>query len=124
MVFKLMEGFQGHHRNHLPSNFRNKNGVEAKTDTDNAQILNDHFQSLFNSGVQVDPTVLDSLPQHNIAHELGTVPTANEIKKAIAKMSYDKAPGQSGLTTDMVKNLPPRCPEFSHRKNPRLLGEA
>mmetsp|Transcript_14246 Transcript_14246/g.20423 ORF Transcript_14246/g.20423 Transcript_14246/m.20423 type:complete len:81 (+) Transcript_14246:574-816(+) len=57
MVFKLMEGFQSHHRNYLPSNFRNKNGVEAKTDTENAQILNAHFQSLFNSKVQIDPTV-------------------------------------------------------------------
>mmetsp|Transcript_1492 Transcript_1492/g.2308 ORF Transcript_1492/g.2308 Transcript_1492/m.2308 type:complete len:395 (+) Transcript_1492:893-2077(+) len=112
MVFKLMEGFQSHHRNHLPSNFRNKNGVEAKTDTDNAQILNAHFQSLFNSKVQVDPTVLDSLPQHSIAHELGTIPTASDIKKAIAKMSYDKAPGQSGLTTDMIKNLPPEALNF------------
>ena len=27
-------------------------------------------------------------------------------------MSYDKAPGQSGLTTDMIKNLPPEALNF------------
>ena len=27
-------------------------------------------------------------------------------------MSYDKAPGQSGLTTDMIKNLPPEALDF------------
>ena len=70
MVFKLMEGFQNHHRNYLPSNFQSKNGIEAKNDTDNAQILNSHFQSLFNSEVQVDMTVLDNLPQYNIAHNI------------------------------------------------------
>ena len=112
MIFKLMEGFQSHHRNYLPSNFRSKNGIEAKNDTDNAQILNAHFQSLFNSEVQIDPTVLNNLPQQNIAHDLGNVPTAHDIKKAIAKMSYDKAPGQSGLTTDMIKNLPPEALNF------------
>jgi hypothetical protein len=109
MVFKLMEGFQKHHRTHLPSNFKNKNGIEAKNDDDNAAILNSHFHSLFNSNVQVDPTVLNDLPQHEIKYELGETPTASEVKNAISSMAYEKAPGQSGLTTDMIKNLPPQA---------------
>jgi hypothetical protein len=112
MIFKLMERFQGHHRTHLPSNFKNKNGIEAKNDDDNAVILNAHFHTLFNSQVEVDPTVLDNLPQLPIQHDLGEAPTANEIKSAIASMAYKKAPGQSGLTTDMIKNLPPKA--FNH----------
>ena len=39
MVFILMEGFQKHHQTHLPSNFKNKNGTEAKNDDKNAAIL-------------------------------------------------------------------------------------
>lgn len=27
-------------------------------------------------------------------------------------MSYNKAPGQSGLTTDMIKDLPPKALDF------------
>ena len=43
--------------------------------------------SLFNSQVKVDLTALNSLPQHTIKHELGTTPTANEIKSTIASMA-------------------------------------
>jgi hypothetical protein len=67
-----MEGFQKHHRNNLPKNFKSKAGIEAKNDNDNATILNDHFHSLFNSQVQVDFTVLNELHQHEMIHELGT----------------------------------------------------
>ena len=112
MVFKLMVGFTSHHRKYMPKNFKSKNGVEAKTDEQNATILNNHFHSLFNSQVQIDPTVLNALPQHSICHELGVTPTPNEIKSAINSMAYDKSPGQSGVTTDMIKNLPPRA--FNH----------
>jgi hypothetical protein len=109
MVFSLMEGFSTHHRIYRPTNFKHKNGVEAKSDSENANVLNSHFNSLFNSQVSADPTVLDSLPQHDIKHEYGTLPTANEIINAIKSMPYDKSPGQSGLSTDMIKNLPPRA---------------
>ena len=104
MVFKLMEGFTKHHRNYLPTNFKYKNGTEAKNDNDNAEILNAHFKSLFNSQVQVDCTVLDKLPQYEIKHEFGEKTTPTEIQNAINSMSYDKSPGQSGLSTDMKKN--------------------
>ena len=106
MVLKLMEGFQKHHRTVLPRNFKSKTGVEAKNDADNATILNEHFHSLFNSQVQFDTTVLDELKQHDTIHELGNSPSFNEVKSAITSMKYDKAPGLSGLTTDMIKSLP------------------
>ena len=61
-------------------------------------------------------TILDNLPQYNIAHNLVKVPSDRKIKKAIAKMKYDKAPGQSGLTTDMVKNLPMEALNFLTQK--------
>jgi hypothetical protein len=109
MVCNLMDGFTKHHRIYLPTNFKHKNGIEAKNDNNNANILNAHFNSLFNSQVRADPTVLDNLPQHNIKHEYGETPTAQEIKSAINSMEYDKSPGQSGLSMDMIKNLPPRA---------------
>ena len=112
MVFKLMEGFQKHHHTYLPANFKNKKGIEAKTDSDNANILNSHFHSLFNSDVQVDPSVLDEIPQHAVKTELGVLPTAKEVKSAIASMAYEKAPGQSGVTTDMLKSLTPEAINF------------
>jgi len=112
MVFKLMEGFTKHHRNYLPNNFKFKNGTEAKNDNDNAKILNTHFSSLFNSQVPVDFTVLDKLPQYEVKHEFGETPTHTEIQSAINSMEYDKSPGQSGLSTDMIKTLPPRAFDY------------
>jgi hypothetical protein len=75
MIFKLMEGFQGHHKTHMPRNFKTKPGKEAKGDKENAQILNKHFHSLFNSETKVDTTVLDRLPQYEKAHQLDGTPT-------------------------------------------------
>ncbi len=71
MVFKLMEGFQTHHKLSMPKNFKSKAGVEAKTDKDNAKILNTHFHSLFSSQVKIDATVLNECPQCEINHTLG-----------------------------------------------------
>ena len=118
MVFKLMDGFQKHHKNILPRNFKSKAGIEAKNDTDNAAILNDPFYSLFNSQVQVDYTVLDKLRQHETIHELGSPPSLNEVKNAISSMQYDKAPGLSGLNTNMIKSLPQ---EAIQRPNKKVL---
>ena len=112
MVFKLMEGFTKHHRTFHPTNFKYKNNTEAKNDNENAEILNTHFNSLFNSQVQVNFAVLNNLPQCETRHELGEKLTSTEVKKAINSMPYDKSPGQSGLSTDIIKNLPPRA--FNH----------
>lgn len=112
MVFKLMEDFTSHHKKDMPKNFKSKNCIEAKTNEDNASILNAHFHSLFNSQVQINPTVLNALTQHNNQQELGITPTPNEIKSAINSMAYKKSLGQSRLTTNIIKNLPPRA--FNH----------
>jgi hypothetical protein len=85
MIFKLMEGFQGHHKTHMPRNFKTKTGKEAKGDKENAQILIEHFHSLFNSETEVDITVLDGLSQYKIAHELDGTPTRSEVLNAIKK---------------------------------------
>jgi len=112
MVFNLMEGFTTNHRFFRPTIFKSRNGIEAKSDSDNADILNSHFSSLFNSQVEADLSVLDNLPQHEIRHEYGNTPTPKEIQSAINSMAYDKSPGQSGLSTDMIKNLLPRAFNF------------
>jgi hypothetical protein len=105
-------GFQKNPHTYLPANFKNKNGIETRPDDDNANILNSHFHSLFNSEVQVDPTVLDEIPQYDTKLELGIPPTTKEVKSAITSMAYKKAPGQSGVTTDMIKNLTPEALNF------------
>ncbi len=109
MVFKIMEGFQTHHKSEVERFFRFKDGKLAKNADENAEVLKSHFSSLFNSQVEVDNTVLEEIPKHEIQHELGKVPSKAEIRRAISKMANNKAPGKSGLTTDMIKNLPAKA---------------
>ena len=56
--------------------------------------------------------MLDEIPQHSVRTELGVLPSAKEVKSAIARMAYEKAPGQSGVTTDILKSLPPEAINF------------
>ncbi len=112
MIFKLMEGFQKHHKVYIPKNFKSVNGINAKCDNYNTKILNSHFHSLFNSEVEVDLTVLEGLLQYDISHELDASPIQDEITRAIKIMANDKDPGESKLMTDMIKNLPPSAINF------------
>ncbi len=54
MIFKLMEGFQGHYKQPKARNFKNKEGTEATNDNENLQILVDHYQSVFNHRAETD----------------------------------------------------------------------
>jgi hypothetical protein len=85
----------------MPKSFESKTGIAAKCDDDNMQIPNSHFHSLFNSEIEVD------LPLYDIAHELDATPTHTNITNGITSIVYDKAPGQSKLIMDMIKNVPP-----------------
>lgn len=40
---------------------------------------------------------------------MGEAPSWTEISKTIQKMANDNSPGKSGLTTDMLKSLPPKA---------------
>ena len=35
------------------------------------------------------------------------MPTHAEVQSAVNSVEYDKSPGESGLSTDMIKSLPP-----------------
>ncbi len=76
------------------------------------EALKSHFSSLFNSQVEIDATVLDEKPKHEIQYKLGDISSKAEIKRAASKMANIKAPGKSGLTTNMIKNLPPKALDF------------
>jgi hypothetical protein len=48
----------------------------------------------------------EKIQQREINTKLGEIPTKKEIKTAINKSKTNKAPGFSGVTTDMLKNMP------------------
>jgi hypothetical protein len=81
MIFRLMDGFQTHHRTNVEKIFKSKNGKVATNGLENAEILKDHFTSLFNSQTRVDFSVVDEIPNHISQQILGEVPSKTEIKK-------------------------------------------
>jgi hypothetical protein len=102
-IFKLMEDYQSHHRNFTPKNLKDSHGKEATTNDQNLQIMSDHYKKVFNNHAQIDPTIIDKIPQRPIQHELRDTPTLNETKKPTKHMKNDKAPKTSKVTTDMLK---------------------
>ena len=102
VVFQIIEGFNAHHSDYNPKTFSNKEGRISKNTEENTRTLKTHFQEVFNRDSEFDPTVIDDLTQLPIISTLDNTPTADEIRGAIKKMKNNKAPGLSGVTTDML----------------------
>jgi hypothetical protein len=69
-------------------------------------VIKEYYQEVFNQKVNVEMNEIDKLPQKDTNEHLGRPPSQDEVTTAIKRMSSEKAPGKSGVTTDMLKNLP------------------
>ena len=69
-----------------------------------------HFTKVLNIESIYNSEVFDSLRARPICHELDDLPTADELARAIARLSNNKAPGESGIVAEMVRHA---GPEFS-----------
>jgi len=79
----------------------------AKNDNDNAKILKQHYKEVFNRSIPVDLSVLEGIKQLPSIEEYRIASSKKERRIAISSMKHNKAPGLTGLTTDMTKSLPP-----------------
>lgn len=107
-----MDGFQTHHKKSVERSFKFRDGKIAESETENAEDLKTYLSSLFNNQAKVDFSVVDAILNHVTKHLLGKVPTKSKIKKAISRMASNKAPGKTGLSTNMIKNLPTKALNF------------
>jgi hypothetical protein len=76
--------------------------LSATSDYDNADILKNHFQAVFDRrDVTTDETVIDDIEELDIdgdlKEELISIPEIEEVKKAINKMKRETAPGITDL---------------------------
>ena len=76
------------------------------TDKGNVNILKTHYHKVFNRSATVNLTILDSIKQLPIMENYRTIPNTQEIMSAVQGMKNNKAPGITGVTMDMIKNLP------------------
>ena len=72
-----------------------------------AESWKDHFSKIQNGAVPVADRVWDSVPTNPIpAQWLSDTPTTPELMRALAKMKIGKAPGDDGVTVEMLKWAP------------------
>jgi len=48
IIFKIMEGYQGHYKKKNQMNFKNENGMIVMDDKSNVTILQNHYHEVFN----------------------------------------------------------------------------
>jgi hypothetical protein len=106
IFIQICKGYQGHHKRKAPKQFQDTEGNTGTSDAHNADIIAEYFTNVYNQEVEVYEDEINKLPQQPFDGNLGTTPTYDEINKTISKMASEKAPGTSGTTTDMLKNLP------------------
>ena len=69
-----------------------------------AESWRQHFQLIQNGTEAVADRVWQNIPlNHTIAHWMAQTPTPQELKRALQKMKVGKAPGDDGVTVEMLK---------------------
>ena len=106
IVRDMMKGFQGHFKNKAPKQFKNPEGIIGTDDHANADIIQQYYQGVYSQEVNIDQSEINKLFQHQFNYELGDLPTYQEVSQAIKRTASEKSPGQTAITTDMLKNLP------------------
>ena len=69
-------------------------------------------QGVYSQEVNFDQSEINKLFRHQLNYELGDPPTHQEVSQAIKRTASEKSLGQTALTTDMLKNLPPEAFTF------------
>ena len=96
-----------------PSLLAKDGGSSVTSDEDKCKRWVEHFEEVFNCGTSVSEAVLEELPVINpredgdvpilAGDELGTPLTEEEIKVAVSQLRSGKAPGEDGITAEILR---------------------
>ncbi|GFR64043.1 endonuclease-reverse transcriptase [Elysia marginata] len=81
-----------------PITVKNKEGALVENDNEKARILKDYFSEKYN-GTRIEPFTKKG--------ELNNPITPEEVRKALASLSNNKAPGPDGIQVELLKSAPP-----------------
>ncbi|GFR63951.1 RNA-directed DNA polymerase (Reverse transcriptase) domain containing protein [Elysia marginata] len=73
-------------------------GALVENDNEKARILKDYFSEKYN-GTRIEPFTKKG--------ELNNPITPEEVRKAVASLSNNKAPGPDGIQVELLKSAPP-----------------
>ena len=75
----------------------------------------EHFSTLLNRDVSVDPTALEALKQYPVRHEMSCEPSLEEVKRAARALKNGKAAGPDGIPAEVLKYGGPELTAHLHR---------
>ena len=101
----LREDFSGHHVDKSTIKIRNKEGVIATNDEDNAKNAGEFFSKVFNRDAVVDWTRINETPQRVIRKYLGNAMSFAEFNTGLVKLCRHKSPEINGAYLNMLKAL-------------------
>jgi Reverse transcriptase (RNA-dependent DNA polymerase)/Endonuclease-reverse transcriptase len=104
-IKEITNGFTGHQTQAVTIKMKKSNGKYATSDTENAEVFQQHFEKLYNMERTYDQSIIEEIPPNPTKETLDNQPTFKEIKKALTKMQYEKSLGPNGIPTEAFKNL-------------------
>ena len=82
---------------------KDEHGVVFLTESAHQECLNRHFSNILNVPSELSYSILDSLPQREVQHDLDARPSLEEVSKAIGQLSNGKAAGASLVVAELTK---------------------
>ena len=76
----------------------------TKTKREANKVMGGSLDTTLNIKDKYDESIVEEIDIFEEVPSLGLIPSLDEIRKAIAKSNFDKAPGPSGITTNAFKN--------------------
>ena len=101
---ELNKGTSAHHKQTDNTMFNDSEGVTPTSTKQSADNLEKHFHNVYNREVEIDPSALDEIPDHEIMWDLADPPTFGEVKAAISKMNSSAKTGD-GIAPAALKAI-------------------
>ena len=120
----LTKGEAAHHEK-MTMAMRLPDGSHASNALENMSVFSPHFNRVYNTHRNTDPTTLDQVSQHRILWELDNPITWTEFCMAVTKLNNTKAPGLTGVPPEAFKAMSPTNLRHVYKHvNDFFLGDA
>ena len=101
----LSKGQSAHHKKPKTMAFRRSDGSLAQNDEEQMEVLETHFQKVFNNKREVKFETLNSVLQRDIMHDQDRDVSFDEFEKALDGLANNKAAGENGVSPNAIKAL-------------------
>ncbi|KAL7525760.1 hypothetical protein ACHAXR_003162, partial [Thalassiosira sp. AJA248-18] len=105
----LTGGESAHHRKTKNMAMKRSNGNLATNDDENMEVMQPHFQKVFNNHRPVDLSALNLIEQRTTMWSLNDPISWTEFDQAVNKLKNGKAPGLNGVPPEAFKAMNQEC---------------